>query len=63
LLAYEVAPDRVTFYIWPRAAGMQFRFTFRPRFAIHARAEQSLLYDYYNPDERVALAPESFRVE
>ena len=60
--SYEVAPDHVTFYVWPRAADIQFRFLFRPRFAMKARAAQSVLYDYYNPDSRVVLAPETFVV-
>ncbi len=61
--SYEVAPDHVTFYLWPRAADSRFRFVFRPRFAMHARAAQSVLYDYYNPDERSVLPPERFTVE
>jgi hypothetical protein len=60
--SYEVAPDHVTFYVWPRAADVKFRFVFRPRYAMKARAAQSLLYDYYNPDERVVLVPERFVV-
>jgi len=61
--SFEVAPDRVTFYIWPRAADSKFRFVFRPRFAMRARATASVLYDYYNPDERVVIAPELFTIE
>jgi hypothetical protein len=60
--SYEVAPDHVTFYVWPRAADVKFRFVFRPRYAMKARAAGSVLYDYYNPDERVVLAPEKFVV-
>jgi hypothetical protein len=60
--SYEVAPDHVTFYVWPRAADVTFRFPFRPRYEMKARAAQSVLYDYYNPDERVVLAPERFVV-
>jgi hypothetical protein len=60
--SYEVAPDHAKFYVWPRAADVKFRFLFRPRFAMKARAAQSALYDYYNPDERVVLAPASFVV-
>jgi hypothetical protein len=60
--SYEVAPDHVTFYVWPRAADVKFRFLFRPRFPMKARAAQSALYDYYNPDARVVLAPGSFVV-
>ena len=60
--SYEVAPDHVTFYVWPRAADVKFRFLFRPRFAMKARAAQSLLYDFYNPDSHLVLAPETFVV-
>jgi uncharacterized protein YfaS (alpha-2-macroglobulin family) len=60
--SYEVAPDHVTFYAWPRAADIKFRFLFRPRFEMKARAAQSVLYDFYNPDSRVVLAPETFAV-
>jgi hypothetical protein len=60
--SYEVEPDHVTFYVWPRAADVKFRFLFRPRYAMKARAAQSVLYDYYNPDERAVLAPARFAV-
>jgi hypothetical protein len=58
--SYEVAPDQVTFYVWPRATDVKFRFLFRPRFSMKARAAQSVLYDFYNPDSNVVLAPETF---
>ena len=45
--SFEVAPDHVTFYVWPRAADSKFRFVFRPRFAMRARTAQSVLYDYF----------------
>jgi hypothetical protein len=60
--SYEVAPDHVTFYVWPRANDVKFRFVFRPRFAMKARAAESMLYDFYNPDSRVVLAPAVFVV-
>jgi len=60
--SYEVEPDHVTFYVWPRAADVKFRFAFRPRYPMKARAAQSVLYDYYNPDERVVLEPAKFAV-
>jgi uncharacterized protein YfaS (alpha-2-macroglobulin family) len=60
--AYEVAPDHVTFYVWPRAAGVDFKFAFRPRYAMKARAAQSVLYDFYNPDDRLTIRPEQFVV-
>jgi hypothetical protein len=60
--SFEVAPGHVIFYVWPRAADSRFQFVFRPRFAMTARGEQSVLYDYYNPDERVVRQPETFTV-
>lgn len=61
--SFEIAPDRVVIYAWPQAAGAHFRFGFRPRFAMRAKAEQSMLYDYYNPDERVVIQPIEYDVK
>lgn len=58
--SYEVAPDHVTFYVWPQAKDLQFEFLFRPRFPMNARMAESVLYDYYNPDVRTVLVPGSF---
>jgi hypothetical protein len=55
--SYEMAPDHVTFYVWPNANDTKFSFTFRPRYAIHAVSAPSVLYDYYNPDARTVLPP------
>lgn len=60
--SFEVAPDHVTFYVWPRASDLSFQFIFRPRFTMRARMAQSVLYDYYNPDERALLVPQIFGV-
>lgn len=63
LSRYEVLPDRVVAYLWPGGTRtVRFRFTFRPRLAIHAKAAPSLLYDYYNPDARVTVPPDTFTV-
>ncbi len=59
---FDVLPDRVIFYLWPRAGGTRFTFTFRPRFAMKAKAAASVLYDYYNPEASVALSPSRFMV-
>lgn len=59
---YDVLPDRVVAYVWPRGGGIKFEFAFRPRFDMTAKAAPSLLYDYYNPDARVVVAPPRFRV-
>ena len=58
---YEILPDRVVLYIWPRAGGVKFDFKFRPRFGLNAKAAASVLYDYYNPEARVVLAPQRFK--
>lgn len=60
--SFEVAPDRIVFYIWPRAADLDFSFAFRPRYPMKARTAPSVLYDYYNPEARAAIAPVVFTV-
>jgi hypothetical protein len=60
---YDILPDRILAYLWPRAGGTGFSFSFRPRFAMRAKSAPSLLYDYYNPDARTVVAPATFRVE
>jgi len=60
---YEVMPDRVVVYLWPTAGGSEFTFQFRPRFAMSAETAPSLLYDYYNPEDRVMIQPIRFEVE
>jgi len=60
--SFEVAPDHITFYVWPRASDSNFQFVFRPRFPMEGRMAQSALYDYYNPDEAVVLVPSEFSV-
>jgi A-macroglobulin TED domain/Alpha-2-macroglobulin family/MG2 domain/Carboxypeptidase regulatory-like domain/A-macroglobulin receptor binding domain/Alpha-2-macroglobulin bait region domain/Macroglobulin domain MG3 len=60
---YDVLPDRVVFYLWPRAGGSTFSFKFKPRMAMTAKAAASVLYDYYNPEARAVLAPGTFLVK
>ncbi len=59
---YDVLPDRVIVYLWPRAGGSKFQFKFRPRFGIQAKTAASVLYDYYNPEAQTAVAPTLFVV-
>ncbi|MGH9766045.1 MAG: MG2 domain-containing protein [Blastocatellia bacterium] len=54
---YDVLPDRVVVYLWPRAGGLKFSFKFKPRYGVKARTAPSVLYDYYNPEARVVIAP------
>ena len=59
---YDVLPDRVVVYLWPTAGGVSFNFKFRPRFGLNAKTAPSTLYDYYNPEATVVVAPSLFRV-
>jgi hypothetical protein len=59
---YDVLPDRVVLYLWPRAGGVDFTFKFRGRFALAAKTAPSLIYDYYNPDARAVVAPVLFTI-
>ena len=60
--SYDVLPDRLVVYLWPRAGGTNFQFTFRPRFGLVAKSAPSVVYDYYNPEARAVLAPTKFNV-
>jgi hypothetical protein len=53
---------RIANNLFKHAADIKFRFLFRPRFAMKARAAQSVLYDFYNPDSHVVLTPETFTI-
>jgi hypothetical protein len=60
---YELQPDRIVFYLWSwKAEGSHFRFRFTPRYAIRAKAAPATLFDYYNPDLKAILAPQTFSV-
>jgi hypothetical protein len=63
LSQYDVLPDRLIVYLWPQAGGTHFEFKFRPRFGLTAQTAPSLLYDYYNPEARVVVAPTKFVVK
>lgn len=59
---YDVLPDRLIVYLWPRAGGTEFKFKFRPRFGLTAQTAPSVVYDYYNPEARAVVAPTKFIV-
>jgi len=59
---YDVLPDRVVVYLWPKAGGVSFNFKFRPRFGLKAKNAASTLYDYYNPEATVVAPPSIFTV-
>ena len=60
---YDILPDRVVVYLWPRAGGTKFDFKFRPRFGLNAQTAASIVYDYYNPEARAIVAPTRFVVK
>jgi hypothetical protein len=57
---YDVLPDRLVVYLWPRGGGTRFEFKFRARFGLRAQTAPSQLYDYYNPEARAVVAPTRF---
>ncbi|HEY0458022.1 MAG TPA: alpha-2-macroglobulin family protein [Pyrinomonadaceae bacterium] len=63
LSRYDVLPDRIVVYMWARAGGSKFNFSFKPRYAVNAQTPASLLYDYYNDEARATLAPQRFEVK
>jgi hypothetical protein len=60
---YDILPDRVVLYLWPRAGGTEFDFTFRPRLRMNALSSSSSVYDYYNPEAKAVVAPTRFVVK
>jgi A-macroglobulin TED domain/Alpha-2-macroglobulin family/MG2 domain/Carboxypeptidase regulatory-like domain/Macroglobulin domain MG3/A-macroglobulin receptor binding domain len=63
LYRYDVLPDRLIVYLWPRAGGTKFDFKFRPRYGIKAQTAASAVYDYYNPEARAVVRPAKFAVQ
>ena len=63
LQSYEVQPDRVVFYLWPRAGGTTFSFSLKARFPMTAQSSESILYDYYNPEARASVPPARFTIK
>jgi hypothetical protein len=49
LQSHEVQPDRVVFYLWPRAGGTTFSFSLKARFSMKAQSSESLLYRLLQP--------------
>jgi hypothetical protein len=62
LSSFDILPDRLEAYIWPRAGGTKFSISFTPRMAVDALTAPHSLYDYYNPDANVTVAPDRFLV-
>ncbi|HEX8852195.1 MAG TPA: hypothetical protein VF754_01835, partial [Pyrinomonadaceae bacterium] len=57
---YDVLPDRLVVYLWPRSGGTKFDFKFRTRYGLKAMSAPSQVYDYYNPEARAVVAPTRF---
>lgn len=57
---YEVLPDKILLYVWPRAGGITLHFRFTMRYGVNALTSPSSVYDYYNPDARLDVAPTRF---
>jgi uncharacterized protein YfaS (alpha-2-macroglobulin family) len=60
---YDVLPDRLILYLWPRDGKANLTFAFKPRYGLKARTAPSTLYDYYNPDAQVTLPPVDFIIQ
>jgi hypothetical protein len=60
--SFEIWPDRVVLYLWPRPEGTTIDFEFEPAFAGDLWSAPSSLEDYYNPEARIDLAPTRFRI-
>lgn len=58
--SYDVLPDRVIVYLWPRGGGSEFDLKFRPRIAMNAKSPGSIVYDYYNPEARATVPATRF---
>jgi uncharacterized protein YfaS (alpha-2-macroglobulin family) len=63
LSRYEVLPDRIVVYMWAKAGGTKFNFSFKPRYGINAQAPASIVYDYYNEEAKATVAPMRFEVK
>jgi hypothetical protein len=62
LSSFDILPDRIIAYVWPRAGGTIFSLSFTTRMAVDAQAAPHTLFDYYNPDASVTIAPDRFTV-
>lgn len=63
LSRYDVLPDRIVVYMWARAGGSKFNFSFKPRYGISAQTPASVIYDYYNEEAQATLTPLKFNVK
>jgi hypothetical protein len=59
---YDVLPDRLLLYLWPKAGGESFTFSLRARIPMLAKSAASRLYDYYNPEAMAEVVPSAFTI-
>lgn len=62
LSRYDILPDRIVVYMWAKAGGSKFNFSFKPRYGINAQTPASIVYDYYNEESRGVVSPLRFVV-
>ena len=60
---YEILPDRVVLYLWPKAGGAAFDFFLSTRMAMSAKSAASVLYDYNNPEALAEVQPSRWLVK
>jgi A-macroglobulin receptor binding domain len=63
LSRYDILPDRIVVYMWSKAGGSKFNFSFKPRYGINAQTPASIIYDYYNEESRGVVSPLRFVVK
>jgi uncharacterized protein YfaS (alpha-2-macroglobulin family) len=63
LSRYDILPDRIVVYMWAKAGGSKFNFSFNPRYGINAKTPASKIYDYYNEESKGVVAPLNFMIK
>ena len=63
LSRYDILPDRIIVYMWSKAGGSKFNFSFKLRYGINAQTPASTVYDYYNEEAKATVAPLKFEVK
>ncbi len=63
LSRYDILPDRIVVYMWAKAGGSKFNFSFNPRYGINAKTPASKIYDYYNEESKGVAAPLNFMIK
>lgn len=61
--SFDILPDKIIVYLWTGSAQTNFQFKFKSRFGINAQNAPSVVYDYYNAEANVTVAPVKFLVK